>query len=107
MSKIEKRWFVISLFFFFQAEDGIRDLTVTGVQTCALPISRRGGVPPAAAGEGLRRAPARGGGAGARARGAGPSRHAARTSGHARPRSEGRSGPAAQVRRCGDRKSVV
>src|SRR2546430_5107045 len=27
-------------FFFFQAEDGIRDLTVTGVQTCALPISR-------------------------------------------------------------------
>src|SRR2546430_9744221 len=27
--------------FFFQAEDGIRDLTVTGVQTCALPISRR------------------------------------------------------------------
>src|SRR5207245_5518118 len=30
-------------FFFFQAEDGIRDATVTGVQTCALPIcpSRR------------------------------------------------------------------
>src|SRR5688572_32538581 len=28
-------------FFFFQAEDGIRDLTVTGVQTCALPIFRR------------------------------------------------------------------
>src|SRR2546427_837387 len=28
-----------SRFFFFQAEDGIRDLTVTGVQTCALPIS--------------------------------------------------------------------
>src|SRR2546430_8197624 len=27
------------VFFFFQAEDGIRDLTVTGVQTCALPIS--------------------------------------------------------------------
>src|SRR5690349_23909495 len=27
------------LFFFFQAEDGIRDLYVTGVQTCALPIS--------------------------------------------------------------------
>src|SRR2546430_7601938 len=26
--------------FFFQAEDGIRDLTVTGVQTCALPICR-------------------------------------------------------------------
>src|SRR5256886_17381775 len=30
---------VICFFFFFQAEDGIRDLTVTGVQTCALPIS--------------------------------------------------------------------
>src|SRR5207248_4384948 len=28
------------LFFFFQAEDGIRDRTETGVQTCALPISR-------------------------------------------------------------------
>src|SRR2546430_16876866 len=27
------------MYFFFQAEDGIRDLTVTGVQTCALPIS--------------------------------------------------------------------
>src|SRR2546430_9660621 len=29
----------VVVFFFFQAEDGIRDLTVTGVQTCALPIS--------------------------------------------------------------------
>src|SRR5256886_4282780 len=29
---------VVDSFFFFQAEDGIRDLTVTGVQTCALPI---------------------------------------------------------------------
>src|SRR2546430_16135293 len=29
---------VTVFFFFFQAEDGIRDLTVTGVQTCALPI---------------------------------------------------------------------
>src|SRR5205807_7041497 len=28
------------LFFFFQAEDGIRDYKVTGVQTCALPISK-------------------------------------------------------------------
>src|SRR5205807_4067713 len=27
-------------FFFFQAEDGIRDYKVTGVQTCALPISK-------------------------------------------------------------------
>src|SRR5256884_6694735 len=33
-------WFVI-FFFFFQAEDGIRDVAVTGVQTCALPISDR------------------------------------------------------------------
>src|SRR2546430_17441016 len=32
----------ISCIFFFQAEDGIRDLTVTGVQTCALPIARLG-----------------------------------------------------------------
>src|SRR5688572_5080398 len=31
--------YLFSFFFFFQAEDGIRDLTVTGVQTCALPIS--------------------------------------------------------------------
>src|SRR6266567_8688211 len=32
----------VSSFFFFQAEDGIRYLTVTGVQTCALPISPPG-----------------------------------------------------------------
>src|SRR5690349_23659836 len=32
-------WLELNLFFFFfQAEDGIRDLYVTGVQTCALPI---------------------------------------------------------------------
>src|SRR5699024_11411694 len=30
---------LLSFFFFFQAEDGIRDRNVTGVQTCALPIS--------------------------------------------------------------------
>src|SRR6266404_8926205 len=30
---------MINFFFFFQAEDGIRDKLVTGVQTCALPIS--------------------------------------------------------------------
>src|SRR3712207_8278947 len=29
---------VLFVFFFFQAEDGIRDIGVTGVQTCALPI---------------------------------------------------------------------
>src|SRR6266446_10242959 len=33
----------IFFFFFFQAEDGIRDYKVTGVQTCALPISRGDG----------------------------------------------------------------
>src|SRR5207244_6949435 len=41
----------LCFFFFFQAEDGIRDDLVTGVQTCALPISlaavRRRKVPPA------------------------------------------------------------
>src|SRR5256884_1335607 len=43
---------VLLLCFFFQAEDGIRDVAVTGVQTCALPIylrstdSRVGAVPP-------------------------------------------------------------
>src|SRR5260370_17458615 len=30
---------LVLVFFFFQAEDGIRDSSVTGVQTCALPIS--------------------------------------------------------------------
>ena len=34
----EKDYFV---FFFFQAEDGIRDDLVTGVQTCALPIYKK------------------------------------------------------------------
>src|SRR3990170_1725261 len=50
-------FFFFFFFFFFQAEDGIRDDLVTGVQTCALPISPRGsswsgvpgGPPPAAA----------------------------------------------------------
>src|SRR5207302_6689245 len=32
-------YFFFFVFFFFQAEDGIRDFHVTGVQTCALPIS--------------------------------------------------------------------
>src|SRR2546421_9439450 len=36
---------MFSDFFFFQAEDGIRDLIVTGVQTCALPISKDARVP--------------------------------------------------------------
>src|SRR2546430_11081061 len=59
-----KRWFdlvasaltlVVASFFFFQAEDGIRDLTVTGVQTCALPISRTAGPGSRAAAWGCRR----------------------------------------------------
>src|SRR2546426_3227588 len=33
------------IFFFFQAEDGIRDYKVTGVQTCALPISGQWAIP--------------------------------------------------------------
>src|SRR2546422_2043403 len=37
------RCLLCRLFFFFQAEDGIRDVAVTGVQTCALPISPAGG----------------------------------------------------------------
>src|SRR5256885_4567435 len=46
---------LIGVFFFFQAEDGIRDYKVTGVQTCALPIflvagpaAGAAGTPPAA-----------------------------------------------------------
>src|SRR5207245_7371250 len=51
------RW-LVCFFFFFQAEDGIRDATVTGVQTCALPISRPGGGPAPTAGPPPGRAPA-------------------------------------------------
>src|SRR2546430_13219911 len=43
-----------AIFFFFQAEDGIRYLTVTGVQTCALPISPPGeSAGPAAEGQAI------------------------------------------------------
>src|SRR5256885_4166811 len=35
------RSLILDFFFFFQAEDGIRDYKVTGVQTCALPIWSR------------------------------------------------------------------
>src|SRR3989454_12536885 len=43
---------MLCFFFFFQAEDGIRDYKVTGVQTCALPISPESlGVPVAERGE--------------------------------------------------------
>src|SRR4051794_41891114 len=67
-------------FFFFQAEDGIRDGRVTGVQTCALPISRPvvpAAPPPARAGttgRGARRGARR---AGAHARGTHADPHAA------------------------------
>src|SRR3989441_1325769 len=41
LCKDRRHWRIVILcsFFFFQAEDGIRDKLVTGVQTCALPIS--------------------------------------------------------------------
>src|SRR2546421_1537291 len=38
LSLFGRTHYLFSFFFFFQAEDGIRDLIVTGVQTCALPI---------------------------------------------------------------------
>src|SRR5256884_1594748 len=41
MMFVWQRVSVVFVFFFFQAEDGIRDVAVTGVQTCALPILRR------------------------------------------------------------------
>src|SRR5256884_1417656 len=40
MQKKSQQYTLDSFFFFFQAEDGIRDVAVTGVQTCALPISK-------------------------------------------------------------------
>src|SRR5438128_11089282 len=49
----------MKLLFFFQAEDGIRDATVTGVQTCALPIF----AVLTACGAGIRATRGRGGGA--------------------------------------------
>src|SRR2546430_5861636 len=42
---LEQRIWKAMPLFFFQAEDGIRDLTVTGVQTCALPICDHSGAP--------------------------------------------------------------
>src|SRR3712207_7974336 len=43
MERVGDSVFWLVFFFFFQAEDGIRDIGVTGVQTCALPISALGG----------------------------------------------------------------
>src|SRR5450432_4623581 len=42
-SQTMRAWIRLPAAFFFRAEDGIRGLIVTGVQTCALPISRRPG----------------------------------------------------------------
>src|SRR5207249_5089354 len=77
--------------FFFQAEDGIRDRNVTGVQTCALPIlgavSRRGG-----------RVPAGGGGAAPATRRAGGSAGVSGEGGRGKGRGRRRAGPASGAR---------
>src|SRR5437773_1728328 len=44
MKNKSRKCMMCSFFFFFQAEDGIRDRDVTGVQTCALPILPSDGV---------------------------------------------------------------
>src|SRR2546422_7031641 len=79
---------VCSFFFFFQAEDGIRDVAVTGVQTCALPISHRvrarGARHPAPPASGQHRGAVRGG----RGRGRRGSRSRRREADPAAPRSE-------------------
>src|SRR2546430_6767905 len=88
------RMFDVGLFFFFfQAEDGIRDLTVTGVQTCALPISlrstrdrrSRGATPPRAGARRERR-----GDRSTEGSGAGRARRGRASAGGARARSEER-----------------
>src|SRR5207244_9997224 len=52
--------FVYVSVFFFQAEDGIRDDLVTGVQTCALPISRNSNMKRSSCASGGHLSPARG-----------------------------------------------
>src|SRR5699024_11568428 len=52
-------FFIVVFCFFFQAEDGIRDRNVTGVQTCALPISCAHRAPPVAHRSANRRRPGR------------------------------------------------
>src|SRR5258707_6516918 len=73
-------------FFFFQAEDGIRDIGVTGVQTCALPISPAGAT---VAGRVARRGPLGLGAHGARPGSLGPARRAARQIGRESCRERG------------------
>src|SRR5690348_18075611 len=87
---------VSRVFFFFQAEDGIRDGRVTGVQTCALPISRSTAAAPTPRWAGTARAgrtrsvhPGRASGASA-ARASGGSRGSSTASGRRRARSEER-----------------
>src|SRR6266498_5370561 len=65
--------------FFFQAEDGIRDADVTGVQTCALPISGRppSAAPASPAREDMARGPGHPGGGGRAAPPAAPRQAAA------------------------------
>src|SRR5256885_6833230 len=80
--------FIYIIFFFFQAEDGIRDYKVTGVQTCALPICHYAGLRtpghqrPVRPGEGTNRIPHW------------PAGYGGRTASHSRARSAraGRSG---------------
>src|SRR2546422_4366712 len=83
-------------FFFFQAEDGIRDVAVTGVQTCALPISSARRVPGGCRRRGSRRPH----------RGTAGARSAARARPRARGRSRRRSSPCPQATGRGDRKST-
>src|SRR5699024_11303774 len=79
--------------FFFQAEDGIRDRNVTGVQTCALPIWGRRGRHP---GGPARAARPRGGSA---SRPPGPAgRRGRRGSGRGPPGTAGRTEPSRRVR---------
>src|SRR5690349_22176760 len=80
-------------FFFFQAEDGIRDLYVTGVQTCALPISSK------SSGEMTRAAPWAGG-KGVSTRAACASRRAM-----SRPEQQGDADAASRRRQCADLRS--
>src|SRR5262249_59090725 len=76
------RYVVVLLvfFFFFQAEDGIRDWSVTGVQTCALPIS-----PCPASDQGRRPGPANAGNTPPRGRGCWSASAACRAIRPARP----------------------
>src|SRR5205807_5374178 len=87
-------------FFFFQAEDGIRDYKVTGVQTCALPISAARPRRPRAAGS-PRRTPFRSGRRSTRPRAGGP-RWARGPPRSPRPRGRAAGSPQLTRQRLGD-----